>query len=107
MEAGEKDAEAPAGTPDTESETAELKPPETVVEAVAVALVPVAADTEEGDTENVKSGAEGDVTWNETVVECVLPPPVPVTVIVYVPTAAVPADSVRVDEPDPGAAIEV
>ena len=82
MEAGENDAVAPAGTPEAESATAELKPPETVVETVAVAFVPVAADTEEGETESEKSGAAGEVTWNETVVECVLPPPVPVTVIV-------------------------
>src|SRR5258708_3810462 len=47
------------------------------------------------------------VTTRLTVVECVLPPPVPVTVIGYVP-AGVDADAVRVisEVPDPGAAID-
>ena len=49
-----------------------------------------------------------DVMMSETVVVCVMPPPVPVTVIVYVPVAALlPTVSVKVDEPDPGAAMLV
>jgi len=48
------------------------------------------------------------VTVNETVAVCVIPPPVPVTVMAYVPVAVVDATArVSVDDPDPGAAMEV
>src|SRR5271154_3995353 len=48
----------------------------------------------------------GAVTVSDTVAACVVPPPVPDTVMVYVPTAVVDATaSVSVDEPDPGAAM--
>src|SRR5689334_10505848 len=48
------------------------------------------------------------VTVNETVVVCVTPPPVPVTVTLYVPAGVeAPAVMVIVDEPEPGAAIDV
>jgi hypothetical protein len=44
----------------------------------------------------------------ETDVVCVTPPPLPVTVTEYVPVAVdVPTESVNVDEPPPGAAIDV
>ncbi len=59
-----------------------MKPPLTVVETAVVALVPVAADMDVGETDSEKSGDEADVTVNETGVACVLPPPVPVTVMV-------------------------
>jgi hypothetical protein len=65
-----------------ESATAELKPPETVVETVAVELLPLAVETEVGETAIEKSGVPDAVTVNETVVEWVFPPPVPVTVTV-------------------------
>src|SRR5438105_2279199 len=48
------------------------------------------------------------VTVSETEVVCVTPPPVPVTVTLYVPAGVdAPAMMVIVDEPEPGAAIEV
>jgi hypothetical protein len=46
-------------------------------------------------------------TVNVSVVDCVLPPPVPVILIGYVPVLAVLATfSVKFDEPAPGPAIE-
>ena len=58
------------------------------------------------DAASVKSVAA--VTVNEMVAVCVLPPPVPLTVTEYVPTGvAAPALSVRVELPEPGAAIVV
>ena len=47
------------------------------------------------------------VTVKETVAVCVIPPPVAVTVTVYVPADAVPAFSVSVELPEPGAAMDV
>jgi hypothetical protein len=82
MEVGLNDALAPEGTPEAERETAELKPPETLVETVAVELLPVGVETEVGETAIEKSGVADVVTVNETVVEWVFPPPVPVTVTV-------------------------
>lgn len=49
-----------------------------------------------------------DVTVSDTVVVCVMPPPTPVTVMVYVPAATVePTAIVIVELPEPGAAIDV
>src|SRR5271154_6252708 len=48
----------------------------------------------------------GAVTVSDTVAACVVPPPVPDIVMVYVPTAVVDATAiVIVDEPEPGAAM--
>ena len=42
------------------------------------------------------------------VAECVCPPPVPLTITLYVPTGVVaPTEIVRVEDPEPGAAIAV
>src|SRR3954447_22389250 len=49
-------AEAPEGTPETESETDELTPPLTLVETVALPLLPEAIVSADGETESVKSG---------------------------------------------------
>ncbi len=47
-------------------------------------------------------------TVSDMAVVCVMPPPLPVTVMLYVPATAVePTESVSVDDPAPGAAIEV
>src|SRR5579871_762454 len=56
----------------------------------------------------VKLPEEAAVTVSETLVVWVTPPPVPVTVMLYVPVAVVDATvMVMVELPDPGAAIEV
>lgn len=50
----------------------------------------------------VNAPVAGDVTVRETVAVCVIPPPVPVTVIVYTPAAVVEATAmVIVDVPEP------
>jgi hypothetical protein len=92
---------------DADNEIAELKPPEPTVLTVVLADDLRATVTLDGEAEIVKLAVTAAVTVNETVVVCVNPPPVPVTVMLYVP-AAVPEATVNVavDDPDPGAAIE-
>ena len=61
-----------------------------------------------GETDKEKLPGEGAVTVSDTVVVCVMPPPVAVIVSAWVPVAAVDATlMVSVDEPEPGAAIDV
>lgn len=69
--------ETPAGSPDTLSAIAELKPPETAVVMVAVPLAPWATDIDVGAA---MVNAAGALTVSETDTVCVSPPPVPVTV---------------------------
>lgn len=60
-----------------------------------------------GDADRLKSGVVTEFTVNVTVVVCVMPPPMPVTVIGYVPIAVVEATAmVIVEVPDPGAAMD-
>jgi hypothetical protein len=56
MEAGLKLTVAPDGAPDAERETAELNPPETVVEIVLVPDPPWMTETAAGEADIVKSG---------------------------------------------------
>ena len=56
IDVGLKLAVTPAGSPLAESETAELKPPEIVVETVVVFVPPCATDTVVGDAVRAKSG---------------------------------------------------
>ncbi len=56
IEVGLKATLTPEGCPDAESATAALKPPETVVLAVAPAEPPCAIESDAGETENAKSG---------------------------------------------------
>lgn len=61
-----------------------------------------------GEAESVKFAVAAAVTVRETVVVCVTPPPVPVTVIKCVPVAVVEATViVMVEVPEPGAAMDV
>lgn len=60
-----------------------------------------------GDAVSVKLPVAGAVTVRETVAMCEVPPPVPVTLIVYVPTAVVEATAmVMAEVPEPGAAMD-
>src|SRR5215467_7481667 len=56
IEAGLKLAVTPAGSPEAENDTAELKPPTTADEMVVVAEFPWATETLVGDALRIKSG---------------------------------------------------
>jgi hypothetical protein len=75
---GLKATVTPAGWPLADRAIAELKPPETVVVTVDMPLAPGATETEAGDADWANAGT---TTVSETLVVCVRPPPVPVTVI--------------------------
>ena len=76
-------------------------PPLTVLLMVELPDAPWPIDTDEGEAESVKL-AVGPVTVNDTVVVWVTLPPVPVTVMVYVPVAVLEATvMVIVALPDP------
>jgi hypothetical protein len=81
--------------PEADNEIAELKPFKAAVLMVEVPELPRATVSEVGKALMLKSG--GAVTVTLTVVECVAVPSVPVTVSVYVPAAAEPAFTVRVE----------
>jgi hypothetical protein len=66
MEAGLNDALAPAGRPDADSEMAELKEPEIVVEIVEVDEVPCTTESALGAAAIVKSAALGLKTMLST-----------------------------------------
>jgi hypothetical protein len=57
MEAGLKPTETPVGWPEADSDTAELKPPLTVLVMVEEPAPPCATVTEAGEAERVKPGA--------------------------------------------------
>jgi 2-keto-3-deoxy-6-phosphogluconate aldolase len=105
IEVGLKLAVTPAGSPEAESETAELNPPLTVVEMVLLPDAPWAIERLVGEALTLKSGC---VTVSAIVTVWVTPPPVAVMVTVALPVVAVLlADRVSVELPLPGAAIEV
>jgi len=104
MDAGLNADVTPAGRPDTLRAIAELNPPETAVVMVLVPLAPWRTDTDAGDAAKVNAG--GTLTVSETAAVCVSPPPAPVTTTEYVPAVvADPTVSVRIEEPEPGAAM--
>lgn len=80
MDVGLKVTVTPEGKPDADNATAASKLPAIVVVTVVVPLLPGATVTAVGEAETAKLG--GTVTVRLTVVVCVRPPPVPVTVIV-------------------------
>jgi hypothetical protein len=67
IEVGLKLAVTPAGNPDADSETAELKPPLTVVEIVLVPVLPCVTDTLVGDALTAKSGVAAALIVSDTV----------------------------------------
>jgi hypothetical protein len=96
----------PVGWPDAAKPIAELNEPEMVVVIVDVPWLPSATETAVGEAAMVK--AAGPVTVRLTVVVCVIPPPIPVMVIGYVPVAVVDNTvKVAVEVPEPGAEIDV
>jgi len=99
----------PDGAPVADNAMGELKPPEAVVVIVTLLERPRFTVSEVGEALMVKSGlAPAVVTVKDTVVVSLRPPPVPSTVIGYVPVAVDEATAKDiVDVPDPGAAIEL
>jgi hypothetical protein len=107
IDAGTKPTVTPVGCPVADNATAELNPPEIPTVTVDVPLLPSATDREAGEAEIVKLGVAAGVTVNVTVVECISPPPAPVTVIGYVPVAVVEATAIDMAEvPEPGDAMD-
>jgi hypothetical protein len=91
----------PVGIPEADNVIAEPSVPLTVPVMVDVPVPPCAIDTEEGVADRLKL-AEVPLTVNDTVVVWVTPPPVPVTVMLYVPVAAdEPTVMFMVELPDP------
>jgi len=78
IDVGLKLTVTPVGWPEADNPIAELNPPVTAVVIVDVPLEPRATETEPGEGDMVKLVAG---TVKVTVVVCVMPPPVPVTVI--------------------------
>src|SRR5437660_12282765 len=66
IEAALKLAVTPVGKPDTDNETAELKPPVTLVVMVDAPDVPCASERLEGDAFTVKSGVCAALTVSES-----------------------------------------
>ncbi len=108
IDVGLKAAVTPVGSPLAESDIAELKPPETLVETVLDPLPPAATERLVGDALSVKLGEVAAFTVTGITVVWVIPPPVALTVVLNVPVAAVLlAVNVSVELPLPGAAIVV
>jgi MinD-like ATPase involved in chromosome partitioning or flagellar assembly len=105
IDAGLKLAVAPAGKPEAESDTTELKLPDIVV-VIVVAPEPPAVTARLDGVEVIAKSAVAP-TVKLIVAEWVLPPPEPLTTTLYVPGAAVaPTEIVKVEAPEPGAAID-
>src|SRR5208283_2032165 len=96
----------PAGAPVADKLIELLKPPTSVVVAVVFPADPCTTVTVGGETVSIKSGWTCAVTVKVTVVFCWMPPPLPVTVMGYVPTGVLdPTVRVIVELPPPGAGI--
>ena len=96
----------PVGTPDVDNAMELLKPPVTVVVIAEAPCLPCPILSEAGDAEMVKLGCCWTVTVSATVVFCWMPPPLPLTVMGYVPVGVlVPTVMVIVELPEPGAGI--
>jgi cystathionine beta-lyase/cystathionine gamma-synthase len=81
MEVGLKLTVTPVGWPLAVKAIAEAKPPETAVVIVELPLLPCTTETDVGEAEMVNAGVAVAVTVSDTFAVCVIPPPVPVTVI--------------------------
>lgn len=78
---GPNEVVTPLGTPVAMNFTLPVKPPLGVIVMVVVPCDETGILTLVGDAESVKSPPVVPVTVNVTVVECISPPPAPVTVI--------------------------
>ena len=78
---GLNEVETPVGTPVADSLTLPVKPPVGVTVMVEVPVDDAGILTLVGDADKVKSPTVVEVTVSVTVVECISPPPEPVTVI--------------------------
>ena len=93
----------PEGAPEAVKVTARLKPPKMVLVMVDVPWLPCAIVRDAGDAVIVKPGC-GAVTVNVKIVVFCSPPPLPVTVIGYVPGAVPEPTAMLITEvPEPGA----
>src|SRR5271157_3782022 len=102
--AGLKLTVVPEGMPEADRLMALLKPPLTVVVMVDVPGLPWTTLSEAGEAESAKLG--GATTVSVTVAVCWIPPPLPLTVMGYVPTGVLlPTVMVMVELPAPGADI--
>jgi|HubBroStandDraft_4_1064222.scaffolds.fasta_scaffold16979_4 hypothetical protein len=105
---GLKDAVTPVPRPVADRVTPPAKPLDGSIVIVVVPCDDLVMVKLVGDAERVKLPETTAVTVRETVAVCVVLPPVPATVIVYVPIAVVEATAmVMVELPEPGAAIDV
>src|SRR5208337_86616 len=92
------------GTPEADRLIALLKPPLIALVIVEVPWFPGATLSEAGEADSVKFAAA--VTVSVTIVFCWMPPPLPVTVMGYVPVGVLaPTVMVMVELPEPGAGI--
>lgn len=102
IEAGLKVAVTPLGRPEADKVIAPENPPVTAVVTVTVPEPDRATLSDDGEALTEKPAVTAEVTVSETVVVSVIDPLVPVTVIEYVPAAAVePTVKVSVELPDP------
>ena len=107
IEVGLKLAVTPVGRAETDSETAELNPPLTLVESVLLPELPWTTERLAGEALSVNVGVAAALTVRAIIMVWVTPPPVPVTVTFTVPVVAVLlAVKVRLELPAPGAAME-
>src|SRR5271166_5136467 len=106
MVCGLKLTVVPVGTPEADRLIELLNPPLMAVVIVELPWFPCATLSEAGEGETVKFGWLDCVTVRLTVVVCLIPPPVAVTVMGYVPTGVLlPTVMVMVELPEPGAGI--
>ncbi len=98
-DAGLNEALAPDGTPEIESATDCVEPEVVAVDIVLVPLLPCPIDSEFGVALMLKSFVTGALIVKLTLVVCVALGAVPETVKAYVPAAADPLFSVRVELP--------
>ena len=94
----------PAGIPEADKLTAAAKPLPVMVKTLEVPCWPWAIVRAEGMARIVKLGCPLGVMVRVTVVVCLTPPPLPVTVIGYVPVGAkFTSLIVMIELPEPGA----
>jgi len=103
---GLNDAVTPLPMPVAAKVTLPVKPPDGVMVILVVPLADRSMVKLVGDADRVKLPDTAAVTVSDTVVVCVILPPVPVMVMVYVPVVVVDATvKVATELPEPGAAM--